>query len=258
MPRFDEKRYTQVNARVINSWIEGGWQWGMPVSHAVCEQARAGTWGVRLTPTKDMPRTWLPDPLRGTRVLGLAAGGGQQMPVLACAGAVCTVLDFSDRQIETERLVAKREGYSITTVQADMTEPLPFDDESFDVIVHPVSNCYVENVFAVWLECFRVLRPGGRLLSGLDNGFGDIFDDDYENVVRGLPFNPLRNPDLMDELDVADWGVQFSHTLEDQIRGQLRAGFRLVDCYEDTSASGRLAELNIPTFWATYSEKPRY
>ena len=192
MPRFDEKRYTQVNARVINSWIEGGWQWGMPVSHAVCEQARAGTWGVRLTPTKNMPRTWLPDPLRGTRVLGLAAGGGQQMPVLACAGAVCTVLDFSDRQIETERLVAKREGYPITTVQADMTEPLPFDDESFDVIVHPVSNCYVEDVFAVWLECFRVLKPGGRLLSGLDNGFGYIFDDDYENVVRGLPFNPLR------------------------------------------------------------------
>ena len=207
---------------------------------------------------QNMPRTWLPDPLRGTRVLGLAAGGGQQMPVLACAGAVCTVLDFSDRQIETERLVAKREGYPITTVQADMTEPLPFDDDSFDVIVHPVSNCYVENVFAVWLECFRVLKPGGRLLSGLDNGFGYIFDDDYENVVRGLPFNPLRTPDLMDELDVADWGVQFSHTLEDQIRGQLRAGFRLVDCYEDTSASGRLAELNIPTFWATYSEKPRY
>lgn len=50
-------------------------------------------------------------------------------------------------------------------------------------------------------------------------------------------------------------GIQFSHTLEEQIRGQLQAGFRLVDCYEDTYGEGRLHDLNIPTFWATYAVK---
>ena len=48
-----------------------------------------------------------------------------------------------------------------------------------------------------------------------------------------------------------EWGWQFSHTLEEQIAGQLRAGLRLVDLYDDTNDEGRLAELNIPTFCAT-------
>lgn len=53
-----------------------------------------------------------------------------------------------------------------------------------------------------------------------------------------------------------EWGMQFSHTLDEQIRGQIQAGFRIVDLYEDTNGEGRLHELGIPTFWATCAEKP--
>ena len=49
-----------------------------------------------------------------------------------------------------------------------MTQPLPFADESFDLIFHPVSNCYVEKVEPIFLECYRVLKKGGILLCGLD------------------------------------------------------------------------------------------
>ena len=52
-----------------------------------------------------------------------------------------------------------------------------------------------------------------------------------------------------------DSGVQFSHSLEEQIGGQLEAGFMLTDLYEDTNGEGRLHELNIPTFIATRSVK---
>ena len=37
-----------------------------------------------------------------SRSLGLASGGGQQMPIFTALGAECTVLDYFDRQIEQD------------------------------------------------------------------------------------------------------------------------------------------------------------
>ena len=179
------------------------------------------------------------------------------MPILSALGAVCTVLDYSEEQIQSERMIAEREGYGITIIRADMTKPLPFPDESFDLIFHPVSNCYVEEVDPIWRECFRILKPEGILLAGMDNGINYLFADENETVVANhFPFNPLKNPDQMRQLERDSSGVQFSHTMEDQIGGQLRAGFRLTDLYEDTNGSGRLHELNIPTFIVTRAVKP--
>jgi ubiquinone/menaquinone biosynthesis C-methylase UbiE len=58
----------------------------------------------------------------GAKLLGLASGGGQQMPIFTALGANCTVLDYSERQLDREREVAKREGYDINIVKADMTK----------------------------------------------------------------------------------------------------------------------------------------
>ena len=256
VPVGDGATYADVNASVIDAWVDGGWEWGTPISHERYVAALAGDWSMVLTPTRPVPRDWLFPDMTGKRVLGLAAGGAQQMPVFAAMGARPTVLDYSERQLAAERLVAEREGYGIEVVRADMTRPLPFPDGSFDLVFHPVSNCYIENVEPVWRECLRVLAPGGRLLAGLDNGLNYIVDDDEERIVRGLPFNPLRDPSLIPAGELGEWGVQFSHTLDEQVRGQLRAGFRIVDMYEDTNGMGRLHELGIPTFWATCAEKP--
>lgn len=255
--RNEEKmNYTEINAQTIDRWIDDGWEWGIPISHELFMAARGGDWSMLLTPTRPVPKNWYPS-LSGTKVLGLASGGGQQMPVFAALGADCTVLDYSPRQLESERMVAAREGYEIRIIRADMTQPLPFEDESFDLIFHPVSNCYIEDVMHVWKECFRILKPGGRLMAGLDNGINFLVDPDNEREIRfSLPFNPLRNKELMASLTVRDDGVQFSHTLEEQIRGQLQAGFQLLDLYEDTNGSGFLHEHGIPTFWATLTVKP--
>ncbi len=252
---MDRLDYTAINAETIDRWVEEGWEWGIPISHADFERAKRDDWHILLTPTKPAPRAWFP-PLEGARVLGLAAGGGQQMPVLTALGARCTVLDYSERQIASERLVAEREGYEIETVRADMTKPLPFADGSFDLIVHPVSNCYIREVEPVWRECFRVLKPGGLLMAGLDNGFNFLFEEDEpDRVVNALPFDPLENPAMLEILRHEDCGVQFSHTIGEQIGGQLRAGFRLLDVYDDTNGSGFLDEHGVPCFWATLAKK---
>ncbi len=247
--------YQETNARIIDRWIEEGWEWGKPVDHAVCQAAREGRWNVLLTPTRPVPHEWFGE-LQGKRVLGLASGGGQQMPILSILGAECTVLDYSSKQIESERLVAQREGYDIRALRTDMTKPLPFLDGEFDLIFHPVSNCYVREVRPIWRECFRVLRSGGVLLAGLDNGISYLFDEDERTIVHSLPFDPLKNPEQMASLEKTQSGVQFSHTLEEQIGGQLEAGFRLTHVYEDTNATGVFHDFNIPAYWATRAVKP--
>ena len=177
------------------------------------------------------------------------------MPVFTALGAECTVFDYSGKQLESERLVAEREEYSIETVRGDMTKPLPFADEAFDLIFHPVSNCYVKDVKAIWKECWRVLKPGGTLLAGVDHYINYIVDDSERNIVNSLPFDPLVNGEHRKQLEKADAGFQFSHTLEEQINGQLEAGFTLLELYEDTNSSGYLHDLNIPTFLAMRSKK---
>ena len=247
--------YQKKNAQVIDSWCASGWQWGRPITHEVYEKALRGEWGVYLTPTKLVPPEWFGD-LKGKRLLGLASGGGQQIPVFTALGANCTVLDYSSKQCESERMVAAREGYPVEVLQADMTRPLPFADETFDLIFHPVSNCYVEKVEPIFAECYRVLKPGGILLGGYDIGINYIFDEAEERLEHPLPFNPLKDPRLYKLCMDTDSGVQFSHTLEEQIGGQLKAGFQLTHLYEDTNGEGRLHEYHIPSFAAIRAVKP--
>lgn len=247
--------YTEINAQTVDRWVDGGWKWGVPVTHEEFLRAKSGDWQMVLTPKRTVPKEWYP-PLGGTRVLGLASGGGQQMPIFAALGAVCTVLDYSERQLESEKLVAGREGYRINIVRADMSKPLPFDDGAFDLIFHPVSNCYIKDVLPLWRECFRVLSPGGLMMAGLDNGINYIFDDSETRLVHSLPFDPISDPSLMAELQKDDSGVQFSHTLDEQIRGQIQAGLAIKDLYEDINDYGALAEHRVPTFWATLAQKP--
>ena len=246
--------YTDLNAQTIDRWVAEGWIWGQPIAHDVYARALQGDWQMLLTPTKPVPRAWFPA-LKGKNVLGLASGGGQQMPLFTAQGAHCFVLDYSQRQLESEQKVADREGYAIHLTRADMTRPLPYPDAFFDLIFHPVSNCYIQDVLSLWQECARVLKSGGLLMAGLDNGFNFLFDDDESRITGRLPFDPLQNPDQMEQLRKADCGVQFSHTIEEQIAGQLRAGLTLLDVYQDTNEEGFLHDQGVPTFWATLARK---
>lgn len=246
--------YQDINASTIDRWIEEGWEWGKPIDHETFVRALQGEWNVLLTPLKPVPHEWFGN-LKGKKILGLACGGGQQMPVFTALGAECTVFDYSEKQLESERLVAEREGYSINIIRGDMTKPLPFADDTFDLIFHPVSNCYVKDVKAIWKECRRVLKPGGILLSGVDHYINYIVDDSERNIVNSLPFDPLVNEEHRKQLERDNAGFQFSHTLEEQINGQLEAGFTLLELYEDTNSSGYLHDLNIPTFLAMRSKK---
>ena len=141
-------------------------EWSIPVSSGEIEQARRGEWELILTPIKAVPREWFGN-VRGKDILGLASGGGQQMPILAAAGANVTSFDNSAKQLEKDRFVAERENLEIRIEQGDAADLSRFADESFDLIFHPCSNCFMAKLQPIWNECYRVLRKGGVIAFGL-------------------------------------------------------------------------------------------
>jgi SAM-dependent methyltransferase len=228
----------------------------------VIEEARRGRWSVLLTEQKPVPREWFPAEMRGLEVLCLASGGGQQGPTFAAAGAHVTVLDNSPAQLAQDRAVAEREGLDLQTFEGDMADLSRFPGESFDLVFHPVSNVFAPAVRPVWREAFRVLRRGGLLLAGFNNPAMYIFDLQDERQERlevryRLPYSDVESLDEGERarLLAAGQPLEFSHTLEDQIGGQLDAGFRLTTLYEDRHRGLRVAEF-MPTYVATRAVKP--
>lgn len=60
------------------------------------------------------------------------------------------------------------------------------------------------------------------------------------DMSKPLPYNPLRMKEEEYARSVKNWnGIQFSHSLEEQIGGQLQAGFRLTHLYEDRDREGQ-------------------
>lgn len=249
--------YQEENARIVDGWCKKGWKWGQAIDHEEFLAAKNGEWKIFLTPTKPVPSCWFGD-LKDKRILGLASGGGQQMPILSALGAKCTLLDISESQCRSDAMVAEREGYEIEIIKGDMSKKLPFEDGTFDYIVNPVSNCYIEDVRSLFKECYRVLKKEGILLCGLDNEINCVFNDEQTSIVYKLPFDPLKDEKIYQDSIKYDWGIQFSHPIEDQIGGQLEAGFTLLSIYEDTNGYGFLHEHGIPTFYATRSVKKVY
>jgi ubiquinone/menaquinone biosynthesis C-methylase UbiE len=250
------------NREAWDRQVESGNPWTVPVGPEVIRAARRGEWEVLLTETKPVPRAWFPE-MAGADVLCLASGGGQQAPVFAAAGARVTVLDNSPGQLAQDRFVAEREALDLETLQGDMRDLSAFADESFDLVFHPVSNLFVPEVGPVWKEAFRVLRSGGALLAGFLNPVVYVFDlelaDDTGEVrVRySLPYADATSKSVEDLQQQMERGepLEFSHTLEEQIGGQVEAGFLISGLYEDRHRDDPIAAY-MPTYVATRAIKP--
>jgi SAM-dependent methyltransferase len=259
-----------MNADEVRKINQEGWDrrvaegdiWSLPVSAEAIARARRGEWSVVLTPNKPVPADWFGE-VAGRAILCLASGGGQQGPILAAAGAQVTVFDASRDQLAQDDRVAEREGLALTTIQGFMHDLSAFADDGFDLIFHPVSNCYAPEVEPVWRECFRVMRPGGALLAGFANPMDYVFDaadeERGEMVARhALPFADSlnRSESDLERLIARDHTIEFSHSLETQIGGQLKAGFVLTGLFEDTDRGPSLRSGFFPPFLATRALKP--
>ncbi|MEO1617235.1 MAG: class I SAM-dependent methyltransferase [Planctomycetota bacterium] len=108
---------------------------------------------------------WLGKSIAGMRTLCLAAGGGRQSAMYAAAGAKVTVVDLSGAMLELDRQAAAEHGFEIRVLQTSMDDLAGLQDGEFDLVIHPVSTCYVPTVEPVYREIARVTRPGGLYIS---------------------------------------------------------------------------------------------
>lgn len=237
-------------------------RWTVPVPSDAIQRAREDDWSIVLTPEKPVPRNWFPNFRAGHyEVLCLAASGGQQAPILAAAGANVTVLDNSSAQLAQDQHVAQRDGLKINLVQGDMADLSAFQDESFDLIFHPCSNCFVPSVLPVWKEAARVMKTGGSLLAGFVNPILYLFDDQLMDhgkfkVCHKIPYSDLTclSPQQRQQYLDDEEPFCFGHTLQDQIGGQIDAGLAITGFFEDCWSEWPISD-HIPTFGATKATK---
>ncbi len=253
----------QYNREAWNHQVDKKDRWTIPVSKKEIDDARKGIFSMMLTPSKPVPSEWFGN-IKNADVLCLASGGGQQVPIFAAVGAHVVSFDNSDNQLKQDELTCKENNLSIKTIQGDMRDLSVLEDASFDLIFNPCSTCFVDDVLPVWKESFRVLKKGGILLTGFCNPFIYLFNQEKrekENILEvkyPLPYSDIDS--LTDEerkkYTAINDPLVHSHTLTDQIGGQLKAGFHLTDFFEDDWNGNEIEDKFFSSFIATKAIKP--
>jgi SAM-dependent methyltransferase len=181
-------------------------------------------------------RPWLPERLDGLEVLCLAAGGGKHGPLYAAAGARVTVLDLSPAMLELDRAVARERKIDLEIVQGSMDDLSMLAAGRFDIVIHPVSTCYLPDVGRVFRAVARVVKPGGLYVSqhkspaSLQAGRLPGAAGRYElihplGLTAPLPAEP---PSRLREAGTQE----FVHSLSALLGGMCAAGFTIEDVCE--------------------------
>jgi len=184
---------------------------------------------------------WLADiPLAGLNVLCLAAGGGTHGPLFAAAGACVTVVDFSPALLAVDEQAARMQNLNLKTVQADLSNLSTLKDEQFDLVMQPVSACYLPDLKLMFAEVARVLQPGGLYLSqqkspgSLQAGKWSEAIGSYIVQYPVADGSPLV-PEVANPLPQRETGmVEYVHSLDSLIGGLCRSGFVIEDFQEPT------------------------
>ena len=186
---------------------------------------------------------WLEKDLRGKRVLCLAAGGGKHGVLFAAVGAQVTVVDLSPAMLALDRTIAQERGLKLEVVQTSMDDLSMFAPGFFDLVIQPVSTCYLPDVRAVYQQVARVVAPGSLYISQhkqpaslqadlLPSPRGYLLHEPYyrtgplPGVVEGCPHREAGT-------------LEFLHRLEDLLGGLCQSGFVIEDLLEPRHADPR-------------------
>jgi SAM-dependent methyltransferase len=187
---------------------------------------------------------WLGPSIAGRRLLCLASGGGRQSALYAAAGAVVTVVDISGEMLALDRQVAAERGLDVRAVEASMDDLSALASSSFDIVIQPVSTCYLPNILDVYREVARVTVAGGIYVSqhkqpsSLQSSVAPS-ERGYEIVEPYYRRGPL--PTVEGSPHREPGTLEFLHRWEDLLGGMCRAGFSICDVIEPMHADEQAA-----------------
>ncbi|MCP4193969.1 MAG: class I SAM-dependent methyltransferase [Planctomycetaceae bacterium] len=201
---------------------------------------------------------WLGGQIEGKQLLCLAAGGGRQAPLYATTGARVTVVDVSPDQLELDRIVAAERGLDIRTIETSMDDLTMFSVGEFDIVIHPVSTCYVPNVNAVYQQVSRVTAAGGLYISQHKQPVS--LQASTTPINQGYPLaepyyreGPL--PAVTGSLHREEGTLEFLHRWDQLLGAMCRAGFFIEDLTEPCHAE---PEAELGTFGHRSQYAPPY
>jgi SAM-dependent methyltransferase len=185
------------------------------------------------------PIGWLGSSIRGQSLLCLAAGGGKHGPLYAAAGAVVTVVDLSPAMLELDRQVAAERRLDLRTVEASMDDLGMLAAEEFDLVIHPVSTCYLPEIGPVYREIARVTRAGGLYIS--QHKSPTSLQSEVVPSARGYELSepyyrsgPL--PPVLGSPHREEGTLEYLHRWEELLGLMCRAGFAIEDLVEPLHA----------------------
>jgi SAM-dependent methyltransferase len=184
---------------------------------------------------------WLGGDIRGKRLLCLAAGGGKHGPLYAAAGALVTVVDLSPAQLELDRQVAAERRLELKTVEASMDDLSMFAPAEFDIVIQPVSTCYLPEIGPVYREVARITASGGLYIS--QHKSPTSLQADIQATSRGYeliePYyrtGPL--PPVAGSPHREEGTLEYLHRWEEILGLMCRTGFVIEDVVEPLHAKG--------------------
>jgi len=192
---------------------------------------------------------WLPANITGLRLLCLAAGGGKQSAIYASLGAEVTVVDLSPEMLALDRQVAAERNLAIRTVEASMDDLSMLTTASFDIVLQPVSTCYVPDIQAVYREVARVTVAGGVYISQHKQPASLQADmrpsaNGYELIEPYYRSGPL--PAVEGSPHRESGTLEFLHRWEELAGGLCRAGFVVEDLAEPMHADAKSSPGTFP------------
>jgi SAM-dependent methyltransferase len=182
---------------------------------------------------------WLGGDIRGKRLLCLGAGGGKHGPLYAAAGAVVTVVDISPAQLELDREVAAERRLELVTIEVSMDDMSMLASGEFDIVIQPVSTCYLPEIGPVYREVARVTRAGGLYIS--QHKSPTSLQADVKPATQGYELTepyyrtgPL--PPVVGSPHREEGTLEYLHRWEELLGLMCRAGFVIEDLIEPLHA----------------------
>ena len=171
----------------------------------------------------------------GLKVLDVGCGSGPLSQALRAKGAIVSGFDLSPAMVELAR---ERLGQDSDVKVADLGAPLPYPDETFDLVAASLSLHYVEDWASALAELRRVLKPGGRLTASI------IHPMIYAIVYPEADYFALTQ--YSEDYDYDDrtiWMTYWHRPLQDVVNTFVDAGFSIKRLTEPPPAPGTPVEL---------------